>query len=202
MSGPRPGALSAVPRFARDDIEARLCAWWTASFDRLRMPSTASGCLRQAQDAFDSLRMPSTGSGCLRQARLRRPRGDVGHRGEGLPGRRDNGRPRQEPARRDRSSLGRTTGTVGRRLNGEGGKRKAADFRKQKGPFITARREPKVVRLPALKYVMIAGRGDPAKGKEFQEAVQALYTLVYTLKFSSKPGSRQRQRPVLPLEGR
>jgi len=76
----------------------------------------------------------------------------------------------------------------------------AADFRKQMGPFITARREPKVVRLPALKYVMIAGRGDPAKGKEFQEAVQALYTLVYTLKFSSKPGSRQRQMPVLPLD--
>src|SRR3990170_3547519 len=54
MSGPRPGALSAVPRFARDDIEARLCAWWTASFDSLRMPSTAPGCLRQVHDAFDS----------------------------------------------------------------------------------------------------------------------------------------------------
>src|SRR3990172_8928830 len=134
------------------------------------------------------------------QARLRRPRGNMGHRGEGLPGRRDNGRPRQESARRDRSSLGRTTGTVGRRLSGEGGKKMAADFRKQMGPFITARREPKVVRLPALKYVMIAGRGDPAKGREVQEAVQALYALVYPLKFSSKPGSRQRAMPVLPLD--
>ena len=76
----------------------------------------------------------------------------------------------------------------------------AADFRKQMGPFITARRDPKVVRLPALKYLMIDGRGDPAKGKEFQEAVQALYTLAYTLKFSSKPGSRQRAMPVLPLD--
>ena len=76
----------------------------------------------------------------------------------------------------------------------------AADFRKQMTPFITARRDPKVVRLPALKYLIIAGRGDPAKGKEFQEAAQALYTMVYTLKFSGKPGSRRRQMPVLPLD--
>jgi len=76
----------------------------------------------------------------------------------------------------------------------------AADFRKQMGPFITARRDPKVVRLPALKFLRVDGRGDPAKGKEFREAVQALYTLAYTLKFSGKPGSRQRQMPVLPLD--
>jgi hypothetical protein len=76
----------------------------------------------------------------------------------------------------------------------------ATDFRKQMGPFITARRDPKIVRLPALNYMMISGRGDPAKGREFQEAVQALYTLAYTLKFSGKPGSRQRAMPVLPLD--
>jgi hypothetical protein len=76
----------------------------------------------------------------------------------------------------------------------------AADFRKQVAPFITARRDPKVVRIPAFKYLMIAGKGDPAKGKEFREAIQALYTLAYTLKFSGKPGSRQRQMPVLPLD--
>jgi hypothetical protein len=76
----------------------------------------------------------------------------------------------------------------------------AVDLRRKMGPFITARRVPTVVRLPSLKYLMISGRGDPAKGEEFREAVQALYTLVYTLKFSGKPGSRQRQMPVLPLD--
>jgi hypothetical protein len=75
-----------------------------------------------------------------------------------------------------------------------------ADFRKQVGPLIKARRDPAVVRVPALKYLMVSGRGDPAKGKEFQEGVQALYTLAYTLKFSGKPGSRQREMPVLPLD--
>jgi hypothetical protein len=76
----------------------------------------------------------------------------------------------------------------------------ATDFRKQVGALYTAPRDPVVVRVPVLKYLMITGRGDPAKGKEFGEAVQALYTLAYTLKFSGKPGSRQREMPVLPME--
>ena len=76
----------------------------------------------------------------------------------------------------------------------------ATDFRKQVGLLIKARRDPAVVRVPALKVLVITGRGDPAKGKEFQEAVQALYALVYTLKFSGKKGSRQREMPVLPLD--
>jgi hypothetical protein len=76
----------------------------------------------------------------------------------------------------------------------------ATDFRKQIGPFYTARRDPKVVRVPAFKYLMIAGKGHPATGKEFQGAIQALYTLAYTLKFSGKPGSRQRAMPVPPLD--
>ena len=75
-----------------------------------------------------------------------------------------------------------------------------ADLRKQMAPFLAARREPTVVRLPAFKFLTIAGRGDPSGGKEFSEAVQALYTLIYTLKFSAKPGTRLRELPVLPLD--
>ena len=76
----------------------------------------------------------------------------------------------------------------------------ATDFRKKVGALYAARRDPAMVRVPALKYLVITGRGDPAKGKEFQEAIQALYALAYTLKFSGKPGSRQRAMPVLPLD--
>ena len=77
----------------------------------------------------------------------------------------------------------------------------ATDFRKQMSAFITARREPAVVRLPDLKYLSITGRGHPSKDPGFREAVQALYTLAYTLKFSGRPGSAQREMPVLPLDG-
>ena len=77
----------------------------------------------------------------------------------------------------------------------------AVDFKKQIAPFYGAKREPKVVRIPSFKYLMISGRGHPAKDREFQVAIQALYTLAYTLKFSGKPGSRQRAMPVPPLDG-
>ncbi|HKY84270.1 MAG TPA: GyrI-like domain-containing protein [Anaerolineales bacterium] len=76
----------------------------------------------------------------------------------------------------------------------------AKDFRKEIGAFYSARRDPALVRLPAIKYLMILGRGHPAKGTEYREAIQALYTLVYTLKFSGKKGTRQREMPVLPLD--
>jgi len=76
----------------------------------------------------------------------------------------------------------------------------AKDFRKEIGAFYTARRDPALIRLPAIKYLMIDGRGHPAKGAEYPEAIQALYTLVYTLKFSAKKGTRQREMPVLPLD--
>lgn len=74
------------------------------------------------------------------------------------------------------------------------------DFRKQVGALYRARREPALVRLPAIKYLMIQGRGDPGKGSEFQKAIQALYGLIYTMKFSGKTGSRQREMPVLPMD--
>lgn len=76
----------------------------------------------------------------------------------------------------------------------------ATDFRKQMGGFYKARRDPAVVRLPPIKYLMVSGKGHPGKGKEFQEAIQGLYTLAYTMKFSGKKGSRQREMPVLPLD--
>jgi hypothetical protein len=75
-----------------------------------------------------------------------------------------------------------------------------SDVRKQIGPYYTARRDPGVVRVPAFTYLAIAGRGHPAKSSEFKEGIQALYTLAYTLKFSGKPGSRQRAMPVPPLD--
>lgn len=76
----------------------------------------------------------------------------------------------------------------------------AEDFRKELKPYFTARKEPALVRLPAIKYLHIEGKGDPAKGGEFQEAISALYTLIYTLKFSVKRSSPPREIPVLPLQ--
>jgi hypothetical protein len=43
-----------------------------------------------------------------------------------------------------------------------------------------------VVDVPPLKFLMIDGKGNPNTSQAFQEAMQALYGMSYTLKFASK----------------
>jgi len=57
------------------------------------------------------------------------------------------------------------------------------------------------VDVPALTYLMVDGEGDPNTSKAFQEAVEALYSLSYTLKFTLKKSPRAIDYGVMPLEG-
>jgi hypothetical protein len=74
------------------------------------------------------------------------------------------------------------------------------DLRRQLKPYFTARPQPAVVRLPAIKYRFVEGEGDPGRGQDFREAVGALHALTYTLKFSLKKSTRPREVPVMPLQ--
>ncbi len=57
------------------------------------------------------------------------------------------------------------------------------------------------VTVPPLTYLMVDGQGDPNKSKAFEQAVEALYSLSYTLKFSLKKSPRAIDYGVMPLEG-
>lgn len=57
------------------------------------------------------------------------------------------------------------------------------------------------VEVPPLAYLMVDGEGDPNTSKAFQEAIEALYSLSYTLKFSLKKSPRAIDYGVMPLEG-
>jgi hypothetical protein len=57
------------------------------------------------------------------------------------------------------------------------------------------------VAVPPLTYLMVDGQGDPNTSKAFEHAVEALYSLSYTLKFSLKKSSRAIDYGVMPLEG-
>lgn len=57
------------------------------------------------------------------------------------------------------------------------------------------------VDVPPLTYLMVDGQGDPNTSKAFQEAVEALYALSYTLKFTLKKSPRDLSYGVMPLEG-
>jgi hypothetical protein len=58
-----------------------------------------------------------------------------------------------------------------------------------------------VVDVPPLTYLMVDGEGDPNNSQSFQEAVETLYSLSYTLKFSLKKSPKAIDYGVMPLEG-
>lgn len=57
-----------------------------------------------------------------------------------------------------------------------------------------------IITVPKLNYLMIDGTGDPNNSKQFQEAIEALYSLSYTIKFMIKKGPQQIDYGVMPLE--
>jgi hypothetical protein len=57
------------------------------------------------------------------------------------------------------------------------------------------------VDVPPLTYLMVHGEGDPNTSKSFQDAVEALYSLSYTLKFTLKKSPQAIDYGVMPLEG-
>lgn len=57
-----------------------------------------------------------------------------------------------------------------------------------------------VVTVPPLNFLMLDGAGDPNTAQAYSDAVQALYTLAYTLKFHLKKNGGA-EYVVMPLEG-
>ena len=57
------------------------------------------------------------------------------------------------------------------------------------------------VDVPPLTYLMVDGEGDPNTSPAFTHAIEALYSLSYTLKFSLKKSPQPVDYGVMPLEG-
>lgn len=74
------------------------------------------------------------------------------------------------------------------------------DLRKEmKGYYRPPIGEVQLVKVPEMLFIMVDGRGAP-EGKGFQEAIQALYGLAFTVKFDAKK-RLGKDFPVMPLEG-
>ncbi len=58
-----------------------------------------------------------------------------------------------------------------------------------------------ILEVPKLNYLMIDGVGDPNTSKEYQDAVEALFSVSYTIKFMLKKGEENIDYGVMPLEG-
>ena len=62
-------------------------------------------------------------------------------------------------------------------------------------------KHPAIVEVPDLAFLMIDGRGDPTTSEAYHDALEALYGVAYTLKFSLKKADAERDFKVAPLEG-
>ena len=61
-------------------------------------------------------------------------------------------------------------------------------------------KEPSIVNVPEMNYLMIDGTGYPGTSKDYMDSIEALYTVSYTLKFMIKK-EKGIDYGVLPLEG-
>jgi hypothetical protein len=79
---------------------------------------------------------------------------------------------------------------------------KKIDFKKElQDIYKVSSNKVEVVTAPQLNYLMIDGYGDPNNSPLFQDAVEALFGLSYTIKFMLKKGIQQIDYGVMPLEG-
>src|SRR5512143_751014 len=56
-----------------------------------------------------------------------------------------------------------------------------------------------IVDVPRMSFLMVDGRGDPATAAAYHGAIEALYSVAYTVKFLGKAEGRDFSVP--PLEG-
>lgn len=79
---------------------------------------------------------------------------------------------------------------------------KKIDSKKElKHLYSASHKEPVVVDVPEMTFLMVDGEGDPNKSQEFKDAIEALYGVSYTLKFMVKKGKTAVDYVVPPLEG-
>jgi hypothetical protein len=72
------------------------------------------------------------------------------------------------------------------------------DLKKELKTFYTAPKKPELVDVPPMNFLMIEGKGDPNR-EEFQQAMGALYSVAYALKFNAKKAGKD--FTVMPPEG-
>lgn len=76
------------------------------------------------------------------------------------------------------------------------------DYKKELPHLYSASaKKVELVLVPSMNFLQIDGAGDPNRSLAFQEAVEALFGVSYTLKFMIKKGEGGLDYGVMPLEG-
>lgn len=78
------------------------------------------------------------------------------------------------------------------------------DFKKEYKDLYMPRGGPVLITVPPMEFIMVDGSGDPNGSPAFQEAIEMLYGLSYSIKMSNKKGLQPEgyfEYVVPPLEG-
>lgn len=79
---------------------------------------------------------------------------------------------------------------------------KKIDFKKElKHLYRPSAKKVEIVTVPEMNFLMVDGKGDPNNSQSFSEAIEALFAVSYTLKFTVKKGGMAIDYGVMPLEG-
>jgi len=79
---------------------------------------------------------------------------------------------------------------------------KKIDIKKElKQLYNASAKNPEIVNVPRMNFLMVNGEGDPNISEKYKNAVEALFGLSYTLKFMIKKSKMQIDYGVMPLEG-
>jgi hypothetical protein len=79
---------------------------------------------------------------------------------------------------------------------------KKIDFKKTlKHLYQPSAKEVILVDVPTMNYLMVDGEGDPNKSQSYSDAIEALFTVSYAVKFMVKKGALAIDYGVMPLEG-
>jgi len=72
--------------------------------------------------------------------------------------------------------------------------------KKFEGFYNPSKKEFTVIDVPEFDFLMVDGRGDPNTSQDYKDAIEALFSTSYTLKFMIKKGKTAIDYGVLPLE--
>lgn len=75
------------------------------------------------------------------------------------------------------------------------------DFKREHHELYAPPRRPVLVDVPELAFLMVDGHGDPNTSPAYTQAIEALFTVSYTLKFAIKRAADGFDYGVMPLEG-
>lgn len=76
------------------------------------------------------------------------------------------------------------------------------DYKKElKHLYKPSGRKIGIVDVPQMNFLMIDGQGDPNTAQDYKDAIEALFSVSYTLKFQIKKSDIAVDYGVMPLEG-